>query len=79
VAGIARHRRVSANQGKTIQVTLHRSRSNSPSLDGVTVFALGAELASVEIRVASRTLCPGLGKNVRDVARFTGHVLMHPS
>ena len=79
MAGIARHRRVSTEEWEAVQVILHRSRGNPPSLNRVTVFAFSAELAPVEIRVAGRALGPRFGKNVRDVARFTGHVLMHPS
>ena len=79
MAGIARHRRVTAEQWKAVQVILNRSRGNRPSLNRVAVFALSAELAPVEIGVAVRTLRPGFGKNVRDVARFTGDVLMHPA
>jgi hypothetical protein len=79
MAGIARHRRVSAEEWKAVQVILHRSRGNPPSLNRVAVLALSAELASVEIRVAGRTLRPSFGKNSRNVARITGHVLMHPA
>ena len=79
MAGIARHRRVGAEEWKAVQVILNRSRGHRPSLNRVAVFALSAKLTPVEIRVAGRTLRPGFGKNVRDVARFTGHVLMHPA
>ena len=79
MAGIARDRSVSADQRKAVQVILHGSRGRAPALNRVAVLALSAELSPVEIRMASRALRPGLGKNVRDVARFTGHVLMHPA
>jgi len=40
---------------------------------------LSTELTPVEIRVAGGTLRSGFGKNSRDVARITGHVLVHPA
>ena len=79
MAGIAGYGGMSADQRKAVQVILNRFRGHPPSLNRVAVFTLSAELAPVEIRVASRTLGPSFGKNVRDVARFTGHVLMHPA
>ncbi len=79
MAGLARHRRMTAEQWKAIQVILNRLRGDRPSLNRVAVFALSAELAPVEIGMAVRALRPGFGKNVRDVARFTGDVLMHPA
>ena len=77
MAGVAGDRGMSPDQRKAVQVILNRFRGDPPSLNRVTVLALRSELAPVEIRVTSRALGPGLGKNVRDVARFTGHVLMH--
>jgi len=79
MAGIAGYRRVTAQQRKAIQVVLDGTRGDPPSLNGVAVLALGTELAPVKIRVTGRTLRAGFGKNSRDVARITGHVLMHPS
>jgi hypothetical protein len=79
MAGVARNRRVSAQQREAIQVVLDRSGGDPPSLNRVAVLTLSAELTPVKIRVTGRTLRPSFGKNSRDVARITGYVLMHPS
>ena len=44
----------------------------------MAILALSPELAPVEIRVTVRALPAHFGKNARDVARITGHVLVHP-
>jgi hypothetical protein len=58
-------------------VILNGPRIHTPSLNGVAALALRPELTLVKIRMAVRATGSGFGKDFRDMARITGHVLMH--
>ena len=77
VTGIALKRGMGAEERETIPVILDGAGIYTPSEDGMAAFALSAELALVEIGVAIRTARAGLGKDFRDMARITRHVLVH--
>ena len=77
MAGVANHRRMPADQREAVAVVRHGLNGDSPSAHAMAVLALRAELASVEIRVAVGALLPRFGKYFRDMARITGHTLVH--
>ena len=45
-----------SNERKSILVVLNRQQRNLPSLDRVTVFAIGPELTAMNVGVTGRTL-----------------------
>jgi len=76
VASLAIYHGVRAQQGKTVLVILHRLDGNVPSFDGVTLLALGAELAAMDVSVAVRALGADVGEHQFGVALHTSHVLV---
>ena len=77
VTGIARQRRVRAEQRETIPMVLNGACVYAPTQNRMTVLALCAELALVEIGVAVRATRAGFGKDFRYVARITRYILVH--
>jgi hypothetical protein len=54
---------VGANERKAILMVTNRGYGNLPAFDGVTRFAIRAELAAVNVRMAVRTLLSHIRKN----------------
>ncbi len=77
VTGVACERCVRTNQRETIPVVLDGTGVHAPAQHRVTVFALRAELALVEIRMTIRASRASFGKDFRYVARITRYILVH--
>jgi len=77
MAGIAGYRSVRSQQRKAVLVVLDRACGYSPTLHGVAVFALRAELAAVEIGMACRALGSGFREYSRYVAGVAPDVFVH--
>jgi len=78
VASVTIHGRVRSHQGKPIVVLLDLLDLYLPSLDGMTLFAIGAEQALVDVGVAGRALGWCIGEDGFDVTLRTSHRLVHP-
>ena len=73
VAGIAIDGSVSSRQRESIVVLLNIFIRDLPSSDGVTLFAIGAQLASMNVGVTILTALPDIGENHLDVTLRAGH------
>lgn len=76
MAGIAIQRSVCSQQRKAILVLVDLLHSYRPSLDGMALLAVGAELPLVDIGMTVRASLPHIRKNRLDVALGTTHALM---
>jgi hypothetical protein len=65
------------DQRKTILVIRYFLQRNLPTLDGVAAFAVGAELAAMNICVAVSTMGAYVLEDQAGVALGTGHLLVH--
>jgi len=77
VAGIAVDSGVGPSQREAVIVLLDVFDSNLPSADGVTGFAIGPELALVNVGVAVLAALSHIGEHHLDVALRAGHGGMH--
>ena len=77
VAGLAIHRRMSADEREAILVVANRCDGNFPAFDGVAGFAVRAKLAAMDIRMAVRALLANIRENQFDVALRALHFLVH--
>jgi hypothetical protein len=77
VARFAVHSRMRADQRKAILVVANRRYGYLPALDGMTRFAIRAELAAVNVRVAVRAFLSDVRKDQLDVALGALHFLVH--
>ena len=78
VASVTIHGRVRSYQWKPIVVLLDLLDLYLPSLDRMTLFAIGAEQSLVDVGVAGRALGWCIGEDGFDVALRTSHRLVHP-
>ena len=67
------HCSVRSQQRKPVLVLLYLRDLYGPPLDGVALFAIGSQLALVNIGMAIGTSCSGIGKNRFDMALRTRH------
>jgi hypothetical protein len=79
VAIVTGCRGMPAQQRKAIPMILYGSVIDPPALHGMAPFALRAELALVEVRVAIRASRARIGKHLGDVARIAGDGAVHAS
>lgn len=79
MAGIARKRRMGAQQRETVPMILNGTGIHPPAEHRVAAFALRAELSPMEIGMAIRATGPGIGKDFRYVTGATSDVFMHPA
>src|SRR5215472_13971234 len=71
---------MSSDQRETVLMIVHRTRRDDvPALDVVTLFAVGAHLPAMEIRMAISTAGARIGKNGFGVAACTSHIFVHPA
>lgn len=76
VAGIAVQRSVRPHQGETVIVVLDLRDRNLPATYRVTLFAIGAKLALVNIGVAIGAACPYIGEHRLGMALRAAHALV---
>jgi len=76
MTGIAIHRRVRADQREAIEVLVDLLHGNMPAPHRVALFAIGAHLALMNVRVAVGALRPDISKDHLGVALGAGHSLM---
>jgi hypothetical protein len=77
VARFAVYSRVRADQRKAILMIAYRLHSDAPTLNGVTRFAIGAELPAVDIGMAVCAFLAHVRKHQFDVALRARHFFMH--
>jgi hypothetical protein len=77
VARFTVNRRVRADQREAILVVTNRRYRYLPTLDGMTRFAIRAELAAVNIRMAVRTFLSHVCKNEFHMALRALHFFVH--
>lgn len=77
MALIALHESVSSNERKAIVVILDRVKVDLPTHDRVTAFAVGSELAAMNVRMAVRALLAHVLKDEICVALCTAHLDVH--
>jgi hypothetical protein len=77
VAVIALHGGVSAKERETVLVILELLDGDVPALDGVTLSAVGAHLAIVNVGVAILAVLPDIRENRFDVTLRALHVFVH--
>lgn len=77
MTGIAVHRGVSPDERETIQVLIDLLDGNMPTLYGMALFAVGAHLPLVNVRVTIRALGTHIGEHHLGVALGASHALMH--
>ncbi len=65
------------NQGKAILVIANRLHRNSPALDRVTRFAIGSELAAMQVCMTIRAFLADVRKHQLYVALRTSYFFMH--
>ena len=77
VTGVALQRGVRAHQRETILVILNLLHRDLPSLDAVALFATGAELSLMNVRVAIGTSAADVAEDQLCVARGARHLQVH--
>ena len=77
VAGVAVHGRVRSGERKAIVVLLDLLHADLPSLHGMALLAVGAQLSAVNIRVAVLAALPNIGEHRSNVALHARDRLMH--
>lgn len=77
VTRVARKGHVGADEREAIPMVLDGARVFAPSRYRMATFTLRAELAFVQICMAVRAARANIGKDFRDMARITRHVLVH--
>jgi len=77
VAGIAIHGGVRADQGEAVQVLVDLLHRDVPALHVVALFAIGAHLALVKIRVAIGALLADVAEHHLGVALGAAHTFVH--
>src|SRR5215469_8203428 len=77
VAGVAIDGSVGASQWESIVVLLHILNCDLPSSDGVALFAIGAQLALVDVGMAVLAALTDIRENHLYVAGRAGHRSMH--
>ena len=77
VAFIALNQSMCSHQRKAILVILDRIQGDIPTLDGVTIFAIGAELPTMQIGMAICALLTDIFENEADMALGAGYLLVH--
>jgi hypothetical protein len=77
MTGVAIQCGVRTQQWKSVFVLLNLLYCDLPSLYGMTLLAIGAKLATVNIRVAVRALGPDIRENGFGVALLAGDAFMH--
>jgi hypothetical protein len=78
VAGVTSQCGVRSHQRHTVVVLLNLLHGDLPSFDCVTLFAIGAQLAPMNVSVTVSTSLANVGKHRLDVALRTRYRLMHP-
>lgn len=79
VAFIALNRGMRAQKRKAVLVILHLLYRDIPSLHGVTLCAIGAHLAAMNIGVAIGAILADVCKDRLDMALDAAHFLVHPT
>ena len=79
VAIVALQQSVRPDQGKPILVIAYLLQRNLPTLDRVAAFAVGAELATMDIRVTVLALIAGFSEHEVTVAVLASNTLVHPT
>ncbi|MBV8052539.1 MAG: hypothetical protein JOZ80_15220 [Acidobacteriaceae bacterium] len=77
VAGVALQRRMGSGQRKAVIVILDLLHGDLPTSDGVTLLAIRAQLAAMNIGVAILAALPNVAENGFHVTLGTGNRLMH--
>ncbi len=77
MAGFAIHGRVRADKWEAILVVTNRRYRYLPAFDGMTRFAIRAELAAMNVRMTVRTLPSDVGEDELHVALRALHFFVH--
>src|SRR6201993_2786503 len=77
VAIVALQQSVRPDQGKPILVIAYLLQRNLPTLDRVAAFAVGAELATMDIRVAVGASGTDILEDQADMTFCTTHLFVH--
>jgi hypothetical protein len=77
VTRVAIDRGMRPDQREAIQVLIDLLNRNIPTLDGVTLFAVGAHLGLMNVRVTLAALRSDIREDGLDVALRAGNALVH--